>query len=56
MKDLAKYLYERMKTEDKVPTEDELEFWIQQHRLRHCAGHFEWNEQFKKNVWIKSTT
>ena len=53
MKELAKYLYERMKTEDKVPTEDELEFWIGQHRLRHCSGHYEWNEQFKNNMWIK---
>ena len=53
MKELAKYLHERIKTEDKVPTEDELAFWIQQHRLRHCAGHYEWNEQFKKNMWIE---
>ena len=59
---LAKYLNERMKTKDevnttfhliKVPTEDELEFWIQQHRLSHCAGHFEWSEKFKKNMWVK---
>ena len=59
---LAKYLNERMKTKDevnttfhliKVPTEDELAFWIQQHRLSHCAGHFEWSEKFKKNMWIE---
>tara|TARA_R110000824_G_scaffold62499_2_gene165455 strand:+ start:719 stop:931 length:213 start_codon:yes stop_codon:yes gene_type:complete len=36
-----------------VPTEDELSFWIQQHRLSHCAGHSEWSEKFKKNMWVK---
>ena len=59
---LAKYLNERMKTKDevnttfhliKVPSTDELEFWIQQHRLSHCAGHYEWSEKFKKNMWIE---
>ena len=34
-------------------TSDDLEFWISQHQLRHCAGHFEWNEQFKKNMWVE---
>ena len=53
MNDLAKYLHERMTTEDEVPTEDELSFWIQQHRLSHCAGHSEWSEKFKKNMWIE---
>ena len=60
-KELAKYLNERMKTGEevnttfhliKVPTEDELAFWIQQHILSHCAGHYEWSERFKKNMWI----
>ena len=60
-KELAIYLNERIKTGEevnttfhliKVPTEDELEFWIQQHRLRHCAGHYEWSERFKKNMCI----
>jgi len=62
MNDLAKYLHERMKTGDmvnttfhliKVPTEDELAFWIQQHQLRHCSGHYEWSEKFKRNMWVK---
>jgi len=62
MKDLAKYLNERMKTGDvvnttfhliKVPSIDELEFWIQQHRLSHCSGHYEWSEKFKRNIWVK---
>jgi len=57
---LGKYLYERMQSDEvnttfhliKVPSIDELEFWIQQHQLKHCAGHFEWSEQFKKNMWV----
>ena len=53
MNDLAKYLHERLTAEDGVPTEDELSFWIQQYRLRGCAGHSEWNEKFKKNMWVK---
>ena len=62
MNDLAKYLNERMKTGDevnttfhliKVPTEDELAFWIQQHQLKHCSGHYEWSKRFKRNMWVK---
>jgi hypothetical protein len=62
MNDLAKYLNERMTTGDevnttfhlmKIPSVEELEFWIQQHQLRHCAGHSEWSEQFKRNIWIE---
>ncbi len=57
---LGKYLYERMQSDEvnttfhliKVPSIDELEFWIQQHQLKHCAGHYEWSEQFKKNMWV----
>ena len=57
---LGKYLYERMQSDEvnttfhliKVPSTDELEFWIQQHQLKHCAGHYEWSEQFKKNMWV----
>jgi hypothetical protein len=36
-------------------TSDDLEFWIGQHQLRHCAGHFEWSEKFKRNMWIEET-
>ena len=32
---------------------NDLDFWIGQYQLRHCAGHYEWNEQFKKNMWVK---
>jgi hypothetical protein len=65
MNDLAKYLHERMETGDmvnttfhlmKIPPVEDLEFWIQQHQLRHCAGHSEWSEKFERNIWIKSTT
>ena len=59
---LAKYLRKRMETQDevntvfhliKVPTESELEFWIQQFKTRGCVGHSEWSERFQQNIWIK---
>jgi len=61
-KELAKYLNECMKTGEevnttfhliKVPTEDELAFWIQQYNTRGCIGHSEWNETLKRNIWVK---
>ena len=61
-KELAKYLHKRMETQDKVntifhlikvPTETELEFWIQQFKTRDCCGHSEWSELYKRNIWIK---
>ena len=61
-KELAKYLHKRMETQDKVnttfhlinvPTESELEFWIQQFRIRDCVGHSEWSERYQRNIWIK---
>ena len=65
-KELAEYIYTQItkgypstpllnhdKSWCRVPTEDELAFWIQQHQLSHCAGHYEWSEQFKKNMWVK---
>ena len=60
-KELAKYLHKRMETQDKVntvfhlikvPTEDELEFWIQQFKTRKCVGHSEWSEQLQRNIWV----
>ena len=60
--ELAKYLRERMETQDKVntifhlikvPTEDELVFWIQQFKTRGCNGHSEWSERYQRNIWIK---
>ena len=68
-KELATYLLKRIKEYQSdesirktVPmsypygiyfTSDDLEFWIQQYQLRHCAGHFEWSEKFKKNMWVE---
>jgi hypothetical protein len=61
-KELAKYLFKRMETQDKVnttfhlikvPTEDELEFWILQFRIRDCVGHSEWSDRYKCNMWVK---
>jgi len=37
----------------KVPTESELEFWIQQFKTKDCCGHSEWSERFQQNIWIK---
>ena len=58
---LGKYLYECMQSDEvnttfhliKIPTADELDFWIQQYQLRDCIGHFERSEKFKKNMWVK---
>ena len=61
-KKLAKYLHKRMSTQDKVntafhlikvPTEDELVFWIGQFRTRGCNGRSEWSERYQRNMWIK---
>jgi hypothetical protein len=63
-KELAKYLRKEMKTQGevnttfhliKVPTEDDLEFWVQQFQCKDCVGHSEWSEKFQKNIWIKET-
>jgi hypothetical protein len=61
-KELAKYLRKRMESQDevntvfhliKVPTESELEFWIQQFKTKDCCGHSEWSEKYQRNIWIK---
>ena len=55
-KELAKYLNKRIKEEYgnlEVPTESELEFWIQQFKTKDCCGHSEWSERFQRNIWIK---
>ena len=36
----------------KVPTEDELVFWIQQFRTQGSNGHSEWSERYQRNMWI----
>ncbi len=60
-KKLAKYLRKRMETQDKVntvfhlikvPTENELAFWIQQFKTRKCVGHSEWSERYQRNIWV----
>ena len=60
--ELAKYLQKRMETQDKVntvfhlikvPTENELAFWIQQFKVRGACGHSEWSERFQYNIWIE---
>jgi hypothetical protein len=62
--ELAKYLRKRMETQDKVntvfhlikvPTEDELAFWIQQFQIKDCCGHSEWSERYQRNIWVKDS-
>ena len=61
-KELAKYLSKRIKENElvnyrktwcQVPTEEDLEFWIQQFKTREVCGHSEWYERFQYNIWIK---
>ena len=35
----------------KVPTVDELDFYIQQYKIK--EGHSEWSERFQQNIWIE---
>jgi hypothetical protein len=37
----------------KVPTEDELVFWIQQFKTRKCVGHSEWSDRYQCNMWVE---
>ena len=37
----------------KVPTENELGFWIQQFKTSGCNGHSEWSERYQMNIWVK---
>jgi len=61
-KELAKYLSKRIKEDGlvncrstwcQVPTEDELEFWVQQFKVKGNVVHSEWSERYKINLWIK---
>ena len=67
-KELAKYLYKCIQEHYgqyfnnseypypailEVPTEDDLEFWIQQFQCRDFIGHSEWSEKWQRNIWIK---
>ena len=58
-KSLSKYIQKQIKeglvnchgTWSKIPTESELEFWIQQYKIK--TGHTEWSERFQRNIWIE---
>ena len=56
-KKLAKYLIKRMtdgkSMDGKTPTVNELAFWIGQFKTRRRAGHSEWSEMYKRNIWVK---
>ena len=60
--ELAKYIMKRMKgcrvkgvhgewLYVEEPVEDELEFWIQQYKIK--EGHSEWSESLQRNIWIE---
>jgi len=36
----------------KVPTEDELVFWVGQFRTRGSNGHSKWSERYQRNMWV----
>jgi hypothetical protein len=58
-KSLSKYIQKQIKeglvnchgTWSKIPTESELEFWIQQYKIK--TGHTEWSKRFQRNIWIE---
>ena len=60
--ELAKYIKKRMKgcrvkgvhgewLYVEEPFEDELDFWIQQYKIK--EGHTEWSESLQRNIWIE---
>lgn len=46
---LGEYLKKRIK--NNVPTADELDFYIQQYKVK--SGHSEWSETYKRNFWVE---
>jgi hypothetical protein len=52
-KELAEYLCKQIKENSEVLTEDDLEFWIQQFKVKGCVGHSEWSERYQCNFWVK---
>ena len=57
-KELADYLNKeikevRIKVSVGESIKDELEFWIQQFKVRGACGHSEWSERFQCNIWIE---
>jgi hypothetical protein len=57
---LGEYLKKRIESGDevnttfhliKVPSTDELEYYIQQYKIK--EGHSEWSETYKRNFWVE---
>ncbi len=56
---LGEYLHGRIleglvnyrKTWSKIPDADQLDFYIQQYKVK--DGHSEWSERYKINIWIE---
>ena len=56
---LGEYLHKRTleglvnchKTWCKIPDVDELDFFIQQYKIK--EGHTEWSDDYQKNIWIE---
>ncbi len=64
-KELAEYLDKKLKgcivkgiPEEyiyvKKPFKDELDFWIQQFKVKDVCGYSEWTERYQRNIWIKN--
>jgi hypothetical protein len=62
---LAKYIHKQLtkgypdtpllnhdKSWCRVPTENELAYWIQAYKTRKCVGHSEWSERYNRNIWV----
>ena len=60
-RELADYLNKEIKEDKEVrikvsvgeSIKDELEFWIQQFKVRGACGHSEWSDRFQRNIWIE---
>ena len=60
-KELADYLNKEIKEDEEVrikvsvgeSIKEELEFWLQQFKVRGARGHSEWSDQFQRNIWIE---
>ena len=58
-KSLSKYIQKQIQnglvnchgTGSKIPSENELVFWLQQYKIK--SGHTEWSESFQRNIWIE---
>jgi hypothetical protein len=57
---LGQYIHRRMESGDevnttfhliKVPTADELDFYIQQYKIK--EGDSEWSEEYQRNFWVE---